>query len=1175
MKKILSMFLALCMIVTMLPMAAMAEKVQSTTVESGLISPLAVTNYNIVVGGVWVTSENKNNITGDGITGTVTYNSNTNTLTLNNAQITKGGNFNFSYPYYIGIYAVGDLNIELKGDCSIALNNTNIYSRGMHLSDGHFNLSGEGTLNVYGANTQKSSDGIYQRGSGSVTISGPTVTATGGNTSEGSSYGIYTEGGLTISSGTVTATGAKASSTSCGIMVEKTILIEGDAVVRAVGGEAGYLSCGIYKGQSPPDEKKLYITGGTVTAQAGSAQTATAINVQPDTSTYSNVKILTGESASPVKVVDSYTNEKYVKFGIMDTYSVTYDGNGGSESMTGETAAAGVAFRLPVCTFTPPEGKTFDKWAVGSIEGPQVAANESYTFTGNTRVYALWKITPTVADLSYSLTDVYYDGDAKPLSVTAVSGRDLGAITVKYDGSPTAPVDAGDYHITVDIAGSAEYNAATDLPLGNYTIRKNTYKGTTAVSASILESGQTGAAVTLPNLPTGARYGTPATGGAIEMTGMSIAGTTLTYTAPESEEGQTGTITIPVTGAANYNDYSIVVTVTYTAKEPQDISYAASNIAKTYGDTKFVNTLTQATVNGTVTYASDNTSVATVDPATGEVTIISAGDGSATITATAAETGTHAPATASYTMTVAKKALTLKAEDRSVTKGAGLPVFTYTVTGLVNGDAVITEPTMVSGTDGTAAGTYDITISGGMVANAASYNITYTKGILTVTEQLFAATVTNGTGSGTYAEHVIVTITANDRSGYTFTGWSGADVTFTNADAKTTTFTMPAKAVTVTANYSENSSEGDGGGNHNKPVGQVEKEQQQNAGAPAVSVNNSSDELKTRVLTAAEQEMVAKGQNAKIILKVADISTSVSDEEKALVQEELSSKQGTVNQSVLYVDLSLYKQVCNRGETKITETNGKIRISLEVPERFWNTDVTTSRDFYVVRIHDKEVIRIDGSYDPATHLFTFETDRFSTYALTYQDSSIQTYQDFYHLQLTAKANKTSQTLSYKKAANVDGYLIYGAACGKEMKKLAKVSADVVSYTAKDLKPGTYYKYQVKAYCIIDGKDVIIMTSRVVHSITGDKIYANPTKVTLNVASVKLEAGKTKTVSGQIVLPKGKKGKNHTTAIRYESTDKKVVTVNSKGRITAKEKGTSYVYAYAQNGVYKRIKVTVE
>ncbi len=404
------------------------------------------------------------------------------------------------------------------------------------------------------------------------------------------------------------------------------------------------------------------------------------------------------------------------------------------------------------------------------------------------------KATPAATDLDYSLTNVNYDGAAKPVSVTAKSGKALGAITVLYNGSAGSttapPINAGTYTVTVNIAESAGYNAVTGLELGSYTINKVAYTGTTTVSASVLVSGQTGATVTLPDLPIGASYGTPTTGG-VTMTDMSISGSTLTYTAPTGTAGQTGTITIPVTGATNYNDYNIVVTVTYTAKIPQGISYATATVFKTYGDTKFTNSLTQTTVTGAITYASNNTSVATVN-ATGEVTILAAG--SATITATAAETSTHAQATASYTVTISKKELTLKADDKSMTQGDALPTFTYTTTGLVNDDTVTTAPTMSTAADGTAIGTFDIIISGGVVANAASYDMTYTKGILTVTA-VPNYTVTFNPNGGTVSEAsrsvasgtAVGALPTPTRSGsYSFDGWYTAASGGTQISASTT-----------------------------------------------------------------------------------------------------------------------------------------------------------------------------------------------------------------------------------------------------------------------------------------------------------------------------------------------------------------------------------------------------
>lgn len=254
----------------------------------------------------------------------------------------------------------------------------------------------------------------------------------------------------------------------------------------------------------------------------------------------------------------------------------------------------------------------------------------------------------------------------------------------------------------------------------------------------------------------------------------------------------------------------------------------------------------------------------------------------------------------------------------------------------------------------------------------------------------------------------------------------------------------------------------------------------------------------------------------------------------------------------------------------------------------WNTDTEVDRIYRVVRIHNGVTEILEGTYDPVTHLFTFETDRFSTYALTYQDQNIDTtdanesnagqlakYYDFNHLRLTAKNTNGTQTLSYAKIADADGYFIYGSICGQGMKLLAEVDKTVNEYTVKNLKKATYYKYQVKAYKIIDGKKIIFMTSKIVHSVNESKIYANPSKITSDTTSVMLTAGQSKTVICQVVLPKDKKLKEHTAILRYESTNKSIATIDSKGKITAKAKGTCYVYVYAQNGVYKKIKVTVK
>ena len=60
-------------------------------------------------------------------------------------------------------------------------------------------------------------------------------------------------------------------------------------------------------------------------------------------------------------------------------------------------------------------------------------------------------------------------------------------------------------------------------------------------------------------------------------------------------------------------------------------------------------------------------------------------------------------------------------------------------------------------------------------------------------------------GAGSYAQGATVSISAGQRSEYTFSGWSTttSGITFANAGDETTTFVMPARDVTVTANWSQ------------------------------------------------------------------------------------------------------------------------------------------------------------------------------------------------------------------------------------------------------------------------------------------------------------------------------------------------------------------------------------
>ena len=179
---------------------------------------------------------------------------------------------------------------------------------------------------------------------------------------------------------------------------------------------------------------------------------------------------------------------------------------------------------------------------------------------------------------------------------------------------------------------------------------------------------------------------------------------------------------------------------------------------------------------------------------------------------------------------------------------------------------------------------------------------------------------------------------------------------------------------------------------------------------------------------------------------------------------------------------------------------------------------------------------------------------------------------------TSSVKNTSITLKWNSVSTADGYIVYGNKCGTKykFKKLATVKgSSKVTYTHKSLSKGTYYKYIVLAYKNVNGKKVILSKAKTLHVVTGgSKTYANASSVKPAKTSVSVTKGKTYTLKATTVLPKGKKAKVHR-SLAFESSNTQIATVTSKGVITGKKSGTCYVYVYAQNGKYYKVKVTVK
>lgn len=152
---------------------------------------------------------------------------------------------------------------------------------------------------------------------------------------------------------------------------------------------------------------------------------------------------------------------------------------------------------------------------------------------------------------------------------------------------------------------------------------------------------------------------------------VTVNSTTLTkgtdYTV--SYKNSSNTTVTSISAAGNYTAYispkgrysGDAVPRAFTVnKAGKGISFANTNVEKTYGDAAFTQTVTN-TGTGTVTYSSGNTNVATVNSSSGQVTIKAAGTAVITATVADSEYDSYATKTATYTLTVNKAASTYTA----------------------------------------------------------------------------------------------------------------------------------------------------------------------------------------------------------------------------------------------------------------------------------------------------------------------------------------------------------------------------------------------------------------------------------------------------------------------------------------------------------------------------------
>ena len=336
-KRLTAILLSLCLVLTLLPVAAFAA--DGDTVYVGDIAltgsadaPVyALTDDTGAVMTAGASADNYN-IAWDG-----------STLTLNNATVTQGAH-EFEDGAAAAIYCETDLTIELVGESHVRgsdneSGNAYVSSYGIYINNAEIFISGDGSLNAAGGTVEASENaksmGVYAH---RVTVSAGTVTAKGGAAVVTGGYGytysngIYTYGAVIIEGGNVTAAGGEATAMghacmvySCGIFSNNgDVSIRGGKVTAADGKAAATNEYSlIYSYGVCANNGYVFIEGGEVTATGDSEAVSHARYAVVNPQTGEGIEVHTGgtaETASEIsgspfaaetEITDLVAGEKY------------------------------------------------------------------------------------------------------------------------------------------------------------------------------------------------------------------------------------------------------------------------------------------------------------------------------------------------------------------------------------------------------------------------------------------------------------------------------------------------------------------------------------------------------------------------------------------------------------------------------------------------------------------------------------------------------------------------------------------------------------------------------------------------------------------------------------------------------------------------------------------------
>ena len=254
----------------------------------------------------------------------------------------------------VSVTGEGDTNIKLNGDNALK---SDIYRSGIYGSgSGSLTISG-GTVTANGGDSSSRNGASGISSSSGVTVSDGTVTANGGNGGNVSGDGIRSDGGVTISGGTVKAAGGdgKNGSGGSGIFSLGRVAISG-STVNAAGGSSGSSNggSGLYSsGIDLSGSLELIAKAGKGTQSNGKALSQNGRELDLDTikdKLDPGAKVTTTDANG--KVIDQVPIPRPV-----EPEGPVIPGDSSSSSGGGSAAPSASAFPLPGLTVTDKDGQ--------------------------------------------------------------------------------------------------------------------------------------------------------------------------------------------------------------------------------------------------------------------------------------------------------------------------------------------------------------------------------------------------------------------------------------------------------------------------------------------------------------------------------------------------------------------------------------------------------------------------------------------------------------------------------------------------------------------------------------------------------------------------------------------------------------------------------------------------